>query len=306
MNNNKNIEKINEYLAKGLGILKNKDPGKKSLLNSIKEQLNKVENDKTDGSLFPAVFLALYEDKEQSDNKLRDVTSSYDEVLGLITHEFKNILTSIHGYNMLLEKHLSPDKGKESFNHLLDSDRLTRQLFDMTDSLMKMSLGEKGLIKPELKLIDFIEDLLKPLQRDLENQLRQKKMKIQIELQTKNLIVECDDGLLDIVIRNLLINAIKYGKKNSEITVEISRDNNNFSVSVKNICDDIPADLCDGIFEKFRSKKIGAEKGGTGIGLYNVKNILNLHQGNIICNCSSEKWVEFKFNIPQKLLQVNG
>jgi len=302
MKNDKNIEEFKKYLTKGLEILGNKEPKNKSLLNSIKEQLNKVENDKTDGSLFPAVFLALYEDKEQSDNKLSDVTSSYDEVLGLITHEFKNILTSIHGYNMLLEKHLSPDKDKEIFNHLLDSDRLTRQLFDMTDSLMKMSLGEKGLIKPELKLIDFIEDLLKPLQRDLENQLRQKKMKIQIELQTKNLIVECDDGLLDIVIRNLLINAIKYGKKNSEITVEISRDNNNFSVSVKNICDDIPADLCDGIFEKFRSKKIGAEKGGTGIGLYNVKNILNLHQGNIICNCSSEKWVEFKFNIPQKLL----
>jgi signal transduction histidine kinase len=268
----------------------------------MRDHLDKVVKDKPNPSLFPAVFLALYEDKELSDYKLRDVTSSYDEVLGLITHEYKNILTSIHGYNMLLEKYLSPDKDKESFNYLLDSDRLTRQLFDMTDSLLKMSLGEKGLLKPELKLIDLIEDLLKPLLRDLENPLRLKKMKIQIKQHTKNLIVECDDGLLDIAIRNLLINAIKYGKQNSEITVGISQDKNKFSVSVKNICDEIPANLCDGIFEKFKSRKIGAEKGGTGIGLYNVKNIINLHQGNIICNCLAGKWVEFMFNIPQKLL----
>ena len=73
-------------------------------------------------------------------------------------------------------------------------------------------------------------------------------------------------------------------------------------MSVKNICDEIPANLSDGIFEKFKSRKIGAEKGGTGIGLYNVKNIINLHQGNIICNCSAGKRIEFMFNIPQKLL----
>lgn len=305
MKKDKSIEKFNEYLTKGLEILNNKDPKNKALLNRMRDHLDKVAKDKPDPSLFPAVFLALYEDEELSDNKLRDVTNSYDEVLGLITHEFKNILTSIHGYNMLLEKYLSPEKDKESYNHLLDSDRLTRQLFDMTDSLMKMSLGEKGLLKPELKLIDLIEDLLKPLLRDLENPLRLKKMKIQIKQHTKNLIVECDDGLLDIAIRNLLINAIKYGKQNSEITLGISRDKNKFSVSVKNICDEIPANLCDGIFEKFKSRKIGAEKGGTGIGLYNVKNIINLHQGNIICNCSVGKWVEFMFNIPQKLLSVD-
>lgn len=301
MKNIKNIEKFNEYFAKGFDILDKEDPKKKVLLDSIKVQLDKIDIDYGVSPL-PAVILAMFEDKEQSEEELKDVTTSYDEVLGLITHEFKNILTSIHGYNMLLEKHLSNDKNEESLNHLLDSDRLTRQLFDMTDSLLKMSLGEKGLLKPELKLIDFVDDLLNPLLRDLENQLRQKKIQIVIKQKTKNQIVECDDGLLDIVIRNLLINAIKYGIKNSEITIGINRVKNHFSVSVRNKSDEIPGDLCDGIFEKFKSKKIGTEKGGTGIGLYNVKNIINLHQGNISCNCLAGNWVEFKFSIPQKLL----
>ena len=156
MKNDKNIEKFNEYLGKGLEIIENKDPKNKAILKNIKKHMDKVENDKSGVSISSAVFLALLKEKENSEKKLQDVTSSYDEVLGLITHEFKNILTSIHGYNMLLEKHFAPNKDKESFKYLMDSDRLTRQLFDMTDSLLKMSLGEKGLIKPELKLIDFL------------------------------------------------------------------------------------------------------------------------------------------------------
>lgn len=316
----KTIKEFQEYLQKGLEIIKNSDPKYIALTNSIKEQLNQLEiNVRTDSStkavngqpvhkdkspessILSSIFLALLNDKEQYEKNLEEVTNSYDEVLGLITHEFKNILTSIHGYNMLLEKHLAEEKDKESFKHFMDSDRLTRQLFNMTDSLLKMSLGEKGLLKPELKLIDFIEDLLKPLKRDLESQLNNKKMRIVVKQQTKNLVLECDEGLLDIVIRNLFINAIKYGKQNTEITVNISRNEKDFFVSVKNISDAVPGDLCDGIFEKFRSRKIGIEKGGTGIGLYNVKNIINLHRGDISCNCSAGKWIEFRFNIPHKL-----
>jgi K+-sensing histidine kinase KdpD len=263
--------------------------------------LDQLEDEKDKISILSSVFISLLKDKELYGKKLSELSNSYDEVLGLITHEFKNILTSIHGYNMLLEKRLSEDKDKMTLNYLMDSDRLTRQLFDMTDSLLKMSLGEKGLIKPELKLVDFCENLLEPLQRDLETQLKSKNMQIVLKQQTKNLVLECDEGLLDIVIRNLLINAIKYGQQNTEIIVNINRDKNNFFAAVRNFSDVIPRDLCHGIFEKFKSKEIGSEKGGTGIGLYNVKNIIHLHQGTITCKCSAKKWIEFKFNIPQKI-----
>jgi K+-sensing histidine kinase KdpD len=298
----KNIKSFQEYLSNGLDLINKDDPIYVDLLSGITELLEKLDNKIPETDILALVFLTLLKDKEACEKKLNEVTKSYDEVLGLITHEFKNILTSIHGYNMLLENRLDHAKDKESFNHLKDSDRLTRQLFDMTDSLLKMSLGEKGLIKPELKLVDFVQDLLAPIQRDLVTHLNNKQMQITVKNPPKNLVVECDEGLLDIVIRNLLINAIKYGKQNSEISVHINRTKSNFIVAIKNFSDAIPADLCTGIFEKFKSKKIGTEKGGTGIGLFNVRNIILLHQGNITCKSSAEKWIEFKFSIPQKKL----
>jgi signal transduction histidine kinase len=300
----KNIEfekALKEYLKKGVDILSKEETTYSEYLSLIKKQLEKNEISDSENEVLAFAFLILFIEKKECEKKLMDVTNSYDEVLGLITHEFKNILTSIHGYNMLLEKRLNRDKDIESVNHLADSDRLTRQLFDMTNSLLKMSLGEKGLIKPDLKLVDFINDLIVPIKRDLSTQLNNKQMTLAVNQLSKNVVVECDEGLMDIVLRNLFINAIKYGKQKTEINVSINRQKNEFSVAIKNASDNIPGDLCDGIFEKFKSRKIGMENGGTGIGLYNVRNIIQLHNGTITCKCVQKKWVEFLFSIPQSI-----
>jgi hypothetical protein len=295
------IKAFEEYLEQGLKIIEQGDSNFKDLLLKIREQFNNLEKNIPDTDLFASVFFVLINENEKYKKKIREVTSSYDDVLGLITHEFKNLLTSIHGYNMLLEKHLENAKDDESLMHLKDSDRLTRQLFDMTDSLLKMSLGEKGLITPEFKLVDFVEDIFVPIHRDLETLLKNNKMQIKFKHDTHNLIIECDEGLMDIVVRNLLMNAIKYGKQNTIIDVAIDRTQKNFRMAVKNYSNYIPADLCKGIFDKFRSRKIGNEKGGTGIGLYNVKNIIKLHNGTITCKCSGKNWIEFNISIPQKI-----
>ncbi len=301
MKDNKYRQSFQVYLDRAREIINERDSQLDDLLSEISSQLDISPKQIPHIKLLSSVFLSLFKDKEICENKLQDVSKSYDEVLGLITHEFKNILTSIHGYNMLLEKRLENGKDQESLHHLHDSDRLTRQLFDMTDSLLKMSLGEKGLIKPELKLVDLLGDILEPIKRDLTMQLNTKQMQLILKYDMRNLVVECDEGLMDIVVRNLLLNAIKYGKQNTEINVNINRTKKDFVMSIKNYSDQIPADICNGIFEKFKSKKIGSEKGGTGIGLYNVKNIIHLHDGKITCKSSVGRWIEFRFSIPQTI-----
>jgi signal transduction histidine kinase len=289
------------YLDRAREIINERDSQLDDLLSEISSQLDIPPEQMPHFEVLSSLFLSVHRDKEICERKLRDVSKSYDEVLGLITHEFKNILTSIHGYNMLLETRLENGNDPQSLNDLHDSDRLTRQLFYMTDSLLKMSLGEKGLIKPELKLVDFLEDIIEPLKRDLSKQLNKKQMQLILTYDMRNVVVECDEGLMDIVVRNLLLNAVKYGKQNSEIHVTIRRTKKDFVMSIRNYSDEIPADICTGIFEKFKSKKIGLEKGGTGIGLYNVKNIIHLHHGKITCKSSAGKWIEFHFTIPQNI-----
>jgi signal transduction histidine kinase len=314
-------KELQTYLQKGFELIKNKQVPYKKWIKDLEKYIHGLEDrneidilkqhsDKSMAGtvedycilLLLGLISAAFNEQKQLSEKIIQLTDSYDEVLGFITHEFKNILTSIHGYNMMMEKQLTAQKNDKLYQPLMSSDRLTRQLFDMVDSLLKMFMGEKGLLEPEFKLIDFVRDVVDPVKADIEDQLQTKNMRIIVEDSTAGPMLEGDEVLLDIVMRNLLMNAVKYGKEKTDIIIKILKTDENFIVSVKNACGPLPKDLCKDIFKKFRSRKIGSAKGGTGIGLYNVKNIVNLHKGDISCYTSPAPAIEFKFNLPQRRL----
>jgi len=277
----------------------------KFLNSGSKEKIDHYSDKDRDTSVnlfLLSAMTVLLEKNTKLQNELFQVTDAYEDVVALITHEFKNVLTSVHGYNMMMEKELEENNKKEIADVLRSSDRLTRQLFDMSDSLLKMSLGEKGLLNPENKLINFVEDILIPIEKDIRGTVNEKNMNIIINKPSGDSIIEGDDGLLNIVLRNLLINALKYGKHSSEILVSIERVKSVFKLTVKNECEKIPENFCQNIFQKFTTKKVGNVKGGTGLGLYNVKKIIDLHRGTVNCNVIKNRWIEFEITLPQNIL----
>ncbi len=277
-----------------------------SLINSdIKQKLDSLRDDDKDDSVnlfLLSVISDLLEKKDNVQNELFQITEAYEDVVGLITHEFKNILTSVHGYNMMMEREVEALDNQNLMEILKSSDRLTHQLFDMSDSLLKMSLGEKGLLNPEYKLINFVEDLYGPILKDIQGTLKDKNMKTVINQPSGDIIIEGDDGLLDIVMRNLLINAIRYGKNGSDIIVSIERVKKDCKLMVRNECEKIPKNFCNNIFQKFTKKKVGTVKGGTGLGLYNVKKIIDLHHGTVKCMVKNKRWIEFEIILPQNII----
>jgi signal transduction histidine kinase len=286
------IEKMLQHLTEPTGI---GSPDKKIQTHS--GDLSKDNG----GRVLIGIIAELTRQNSDYRDQLQDVKDSYEDVVGLITHEFKNILTSVHGYNMIIERQFMNQDNPALLENLQSSDRLTRQLFNMADSLLKMSLGEKGLLKPEYKLIHFIEDILTPIQSDLALEQKERKMKIAVKKPPDDPIIEGDDGLLDIVMRNLLINALKYGREGTEIEITVTRKNKDLNVIVKNECISLPKNFCSRIFEKFETKKIGSVKGGSGIGLYNVKKIIELHRGEVSCRVDKKKWVVFEILLPQTI-----
>ena len=273
----------------------------RDLTDHVTSQTDRKSDSEIQKMLLYCILMAMLDENLNLKQQVKQISDTYDDVVGLITHEFKNILTSVHGYNMLIESELKEAELEHIRNNLSASDRLTKQLFDMSDSLLKMSLGEKGLLDPEYKLINLIEDVIKPVMNDLQPELQRRGMSIQLNKTSSDPLLEADDGLMDIVIRNLLINATRYGKENSTIFIKVGSNVEQVNVSLKNQCLKVPADFCRGIFNKFQKKNIGSTKGGSGLGLYNVQNIISMHKGKITCSTSEGKWIEFRFNIPKKI-----
>jgi len=233
-----------------------------------------------------------------SQSELEEANISYEEVLGLLTHEFKNLLSTLDGYQRIIEHDLLQLDRPDMLETHRAGNRIVKKLFNILESILKFYQSDRKLLTPDYKLTEFEEDILIPMEREYEADLKSRGMQIKRKAKGARKMINVDPQLVEIAIRNLLENAIKYSQPGSKIEISHTFTDLELMIRIKSYNNAIPADLCDGIFEKFRTKKIGNAKTGTGIGLFNVRNIVHLHNGSIKCHSKSGKWISFEIILP--------
>ena len=98
---------------------------------------------------------------------------------------------------------------------------------------------------------------------------------------------------------NLLSNAINYGYRNTQITINLYEDNNNISFEIKNHSKYIPEERLADIFEKYKTTdNTRFHKTSTGLGLYLAKQIIDAHNGKIYASSDINETCTFGFSLP--------
>lgn len=301
----RSVDVYNHLFERGLEQIRRNQLPDKIILDILKKYSDKLDTpseNSIDSEFFEdrkhLILLATQEELLDDNQELINIKEGYEEVLNLLTHEFKNLLTTAQGYNLLLENRLRKDDKQELLDLHYSSNRVIKKLFNMVDSILKMSLSEKELLKPDYRLIDFNLDILAPLESELDHEFSLKSMRVKKKVQAKKTMIMADEQLIEIIMRNLLENAAKYGDNDSTIEIIIENEKKTLIVTVKNKCRHLPENICNNIFEKFKTVKLSNMQAGTGIGLYNVKNLLRLHHGDITCTAVTHKWIKFRFYLP--------
>lgn len=112
--------------------------------------------------------------------------------------------------------------------------------------------------------------------------------------------IQADEDKLDQILTNLTNNAIKYSPNGGEIVISARREGDGVTCSVADQGLGIPADDLPKVFDRFhRSDSRGArEVGGTGIGLYLVKHLVETHGGMVWVESEVGKGSKFSFTLP--------
>ncbi|MFL0253116.1 sensor histidine kinase [Clostridium neuense] len=213
------------------------------------------------------------------------------------THELRTPLTVILGYAQMIKENGFTDKDffLKGMGHI---EKESKRLYDMVVDLLEISK-----LKSDTNEMKFSEVNLKKMLENTceEMSIKASKYEVKIVFESDDDIeVMGDENSLKQVFINIIDNSIKYGAVKSTISLKLERENNSALVIINNRGDCIPRDKMDKIFEPFYrvEKKASREKGGSGLGLYIVKDILDKHNGEISMENVEDEGVRTKIKLP--------
>ncbi|GLV53617.1 hypothetical protein KDH_04690 [Dictyobacter sp. S3.2.2.5] len=231
---------------------------------------------------------------------LRDITREreLDEfkttLLAAVGHEVRTPLAAIKGYaSTLLQEDVSWSGADQRYFLQTISSEADR-LAQMVKNLLDLSRQEAGLLQLNLSLTSVDDVLFAVVEHE---RLQYPDSSVQVQLPPTLPEINIDSARIEVVLHNLLSNALVYGEGSATILVE--REGDFVTISVSNSGQGIAPDELPHIFERFYRARHGQQQrlGGTGLGLAICKAFVEAHGGKIQA-ASSQRVTTITFSLP--------
>ena len=208
---------------------------------------------------------------------LREANRSKDEFLAMLGHELRNPLSPIVTALQLLKLRGDGQSGKA----LEIVERQVQYLIRLVDDLLDVSRITRGTIQIKKRLLR-LQDVVAQGAEIAMPLIEQRRHHLDIHLPPE-LRLNGDEARLAQVVSNLLTNAAKYTDPGGCITVEARRQGGEIVLEVKDDGIGISAELLPHVFDMFTQERQAADRsrGGLGIGLTIVRNLVELHGGTV-------------------------
>jgi two-component system phosphate regulon sensor histidine kinase PhoR len=242
-----------------------------------------------------ASFILLYRSLLQQ----RRLAVLKNEFISNITHELKTPIATV-GVAIEALKNFNAIHDPERTREYLDiSQNELQRLSLLVDKVLKLSMFENK--EMELKKEQFdCKQLVSEIMNSMRLQFEKYHAKVKLHTEGDSFIVEADKLHITSVIYNLLDNALKYGKENPVIDVQLKSYPQNIELSVRDNGIGIEPAFKEKIFDKFFRVPTGNRHDikGYGLGLSYVAEVIKRHQGNISVESEPGKGSTFTAKFP--------
>lgn len=245
---------------------------------------------------------------EDQYEELKRAAELKDEMLMFITHELKTpmsvITSSIQAVELIYSNELS-DKVKKYLNKIKQN---TYRQLKLVNNILDNTRANSGIFRINRANADLVQ-LTRLLIDSISVFAERKGIKILFSSKMEQSIIQADVDVYERILLNLLSNAVKYTPEGKSIEVciyqTVLKAKRQVCVQVKDSGIGIPNDQKELIFERFqRVDRISTRQSeGTGIGLYLVKTLVSLLDGEI--KVDSKEGVGSTFSLYFPLLKIN-
>lgn len=226
---------------------------------------------------------------------IRDILDAHDALVSVTSHELKTPLTAIKAMSeLMLNYEIGDDQRRELIGDIYrQAERLEMLIREILDA-SHLDSGRLTL-EPEPTHIRLA---LGEVLDELSTQVEERKLKVTIPQDIP--LVSADPAKLRQVLVNLITNAVKYSPETSPIEVRARPESGMVRIAVKDKGIGIKEEDMTRLFKKFQRIPDPASRktSGTGLGLYIVKGLVELHGGTINVRSTYGKGSTFSFTIP--------
>ncbi len=220
------------------------------------------------------------------------------DFINLASHELKSPLTSIKAFTQLLQRKLK-DCEDSNISHLIRrSESQVRRMENLVDGFLNFSKLDNGLLTLNKMPFDFKNFVSEMIADHYTLNVNNHGFELITDAET---VLPADKNKIQLVITNLIENAIKYAPSGTPIQVRISSDHNEVKFEIIDQGPGIAEQDALKIFDRFyRVQNTDTKQiAGFGIGLYVCKEIIELHQGNIGVESTLGEGSRFWFTLPK-------
>lgn len=224
--------------------------------------------------------------KQQSDWKL--------ELLSILSHDIRSPLATLKGHVNVLRENIDHWARDMVQDFLIEIDGSVDRLAHQVDRNLALTRVEGGNLGLSPQLVNLNEILMQTIERTVS---KRPDVDIHLEIPENLPKIRADSSRMEEVITNLLDNAIRYSPQQKIIDIRLSVEGQWIIFKIRDQGKGISSGQQRTIFDKY----VREEEGGSGLGLYICRKIIEAHGGQISLESPPEerdKGTEFTFSLP--------
>lgn len=276
-------------------------PSKKPII-ILKDDDVILNSDKTSSFILSAVELNLEDEKDRTLVIIKNITAQKEletlkeDFVATLTHDLKvPIIAESNMIELLLNENFGEisEKQKLALKNMQTSSKELLDLVQIVLETYKLRDGKITLYRENILLKSFINEIIEemaPITAKTKNSIN--------FILERDIRIFADRFQLKRVIKNLIQNAISYGKPNTPIDIKIGEIPDYTVIKVKDHGDGIPKEQLEKIFNRYYSASKKFRRIGTGLGLYLSKEITKAHDGDLTVESKEGEYTEFCIKIP--------